>query len=232
MSSVIRCRDYELIRTQSLFGVRERRARSGSIAKARNEITKVFLAGRSEYLWFVDADMGFPKDALQKMLAVADPIERPIIGGLCFAHRTEGYDDETYAEYFGHIPTLSMWNKNENGEVETFSTVSEYPKDTLVRVDSTGAAMILIHRNVLERVLAEFGEHWFTQLPHPTRPEPFGEDTSFFIRCDKLGIPLHVHTGVRTSHDKGGIMLTEATFEQQQILREALISQGAEVTPQ
>jgi hypothetical protein len=49
--------------------------------------------------------------------------------------------------------------------------------------------------------------------PHPIRNEPFGEDTSFFIRASELQIPLHVHTGVRTSHDKGGIFLTEQTYE-------------------
>jgi hypothetical protein len=34
MLSVVQCRDYELMRTNNLFAVRERRARSGSIAKA------------------------------------------------------------------------------------------------------------------------------------------------------------------------------------------------------
>jgi hypothetical protein len=222
MSSVLRCRDYEMVRTQRLLGVRERRSRSGSIAKARNEMTAVFLQGESDYLWMVDADMGFPRTALQQMLTVIDPIERPIIGGLCFAHRTDGYDEETMAEFFGHIPTVSVWKKNDDGEVVAFHTVDDYPRDALCKVDTTGAAFLLIHRSVLERMQAEYGNRWWTQIQHPERDDVFGEDTSFFVRCDELGIPLHVDTRVKTSHDKGGIFLTEQTYERQQLLAATL----------
>lgn len=226
MLSLIRCRDYELLRTQNLFGVRERRARSGSIAKARNELVKMFMRSTTEWLWFGDADMGFSRDALQKMLASAHAIDRPIIGGLCFAQRTEGFDEETNAEFFGHIPTISIWEKDDAGEVIAFRTVLDYPRNAVIQVDSTGGAFLLIHRSALKRVQDEFGDNWFTQIQHPTKDEPFGEDTSFFIRCDQLGIPLHINTGVRTSHDKGGIFLTEQTFDLQQRTREMLADEG------
>lgn len=221
MSSVIRLRDYELIRTQSLIGVRERRARSGSIDKARNEITAVFLQGPAEYMFMVDSDMGFPRDALQKMLAVVHRSpEAPIVGGLCFAMRTEGFDEETNAEFFGHIPTISVWKRREeDNRVIAFNTVVDYDRDSLVRCDSTGAAFLLIHRSILERMQSEHGNNWWTKIPHPERADTFGEDTSFFIRASGMDIPLHIHTGIKTSHDKGGIFLTEQTYDQQQELR-------------
>jgi hypothetical protein len=219
MSSVIRCRDYELMRTQALFGVRSRRARSGSIAKARNEITTMFVRGTTEWLWFVDADMGFPRDALQKLLRSADKDERPLMGGLCFAHRTEGFEEETNAELFGMIPTISVWDEQEDGTVVGWKAVVDYPRDAVCQLGSTGAACVLIHRSVLEQMQAKYGDHWWTQIPHPTRNEPFGEDTSFFLRAYEMKIPVHVHTGVRTSHDKGGIFLTEQTWDDQQRLR-------------
>lgn len=230
MSSVLRLRDYELIRTQQLIGVRERRARSGSIDKARNEITTVSLAGTAEWILMVDADMGFSRDAVHKALAAAHPVERPIIGGLCFAMRTEGFDDETNAEFFGHIPTVSVWKRRESDDaVIAFNTVAEYPRDTLVKVDTTGAAFLLIHRSVFERMRAAYGDNWWTRMPHPEREnERFGEDTSFFIRADELGIPLHIHTGIRTSHDKGGIFLTEQTYDQQEMLRAHLTELAAQ----
>lgn len=218
MSSVVRCRDYELMRTQNLFGLRERRARSGSIAKARNEITTMFVRGETEWLWFVDADMGFARDALQKLLANADPVERPLMGGLCFAHRTEGFIEETNAEVFGHIPTMYFWDRDENDQILGFKNASEYPRDTVCEVDTTGAACILIHRSVLEAMQSEYGNNWWTLLPHPVFGT-FGEDTSFFIRAHDLGYQLHINTGVRTSHDKGGIFLTEESYTEQQLLR-------------
>ena len=225
MSSVIRARDYELVRTGQLLGIRERRARSGSIAKARNELTTVFLQGSAEYLWMVDADMGFSRTALQQMLAIADPIERPIIGGLCFAQEARGFDDETNAEVFGQIPTISVWRRDDEDRIIAFATVGDYPRNAISRVDTTGAAFLLIHRGVLERMKETYGRQWWTQLPHPERPDPFGEDTSFFIRCSELGIPLHIDSRVKTSHDKSGVFLTEQTYDLQQLAANATEAQ-------
>lgn len=221
MSSVMRCRDYELMRTQQLFAVRERRARSGSIAKARNEVTTMFLRSQTEYLWFVDADMGFSRDALQQLLAVADPTERPIVSALCFGHRTGGFDEETNSELFETFPTLALWERNDEDEIIGFNTAVDYPRGKVCEVDTSGAACVLIHRSVLERIQAAEGDNWWSQLPHPLRSEPFGEDTSFFLRVADLGVRVFAHAGVRTSHDKGGVFLTERVWdEQEQRLRD------------
>jgi hypothetical protein len=66
----------------------------------------------------------------------------------------------------------------------------------------------------------EFGDHWWTQIQHPVKNEPFGEDTSFYLRAAKVGYPLIVHTGVRTSHDKGGVFLTERLYDEQRVIRD------------
>lgn len=226
MQSVIRMRDYEMVRTQQLVGVRSRRARSGSIARARNQITTMYARGIADYLWFVDDDMGFPKHALQNLLAVAHVTDRPIVGALCFAHRTEGYDEETNAEFFGMIPTLSAWERDDEGVIQAFNTWADYPRNQLVRIDSTGAACVLIHRSVILAMQEKYGDNWFTQIPHPTRDETFGEDTSFFIRCAEMGYPLHVHTGIKTSHDKGGVFLTEQTYDLQERMRAVLAAEA------
>lgn len=226
MASVFRARDYEVMRTQNLFALRERRSRSGSIAKARNEITTMFVRSTTEYLWFVDADMGFPRTAAHQLLESADPVERPVVGGLCFAHRTEGFDEETNAELFGMLPTVSIWDRNDDDQIIGWKAIADYPRNAVCRVGSTGAACVLIHRSALEKVQAEYGDNWWTPIPHPTRNESFGEDISFFIRLDALGIPAFVNTGVRTSHDKGGIFLTESAWDAQQRQR-AEVAQAA-----
>lgn len=217
MASVIRCRDYEAIRTQQLIGVRSRKARSGAIASGRNDLTAAFVDGTSDYLWMLDDDMGFARTALQLLLLGADPTERPIMAGLCFAHRVEGYDDETNAEIFGIIPTLSLWEQHD-GQVVRFITVTDYPRDAVVKIDTTGAACVLIHRTVLEKMRGEFGPNWWTQTAQPGGGT-FSEDTSFYLRAHQLDIPVYANTGVRTSHDKGGIYLTEQAWDAQQAAR-------------
>lgn len=226
MQSVIRLRDYEMIRTQQLVAVRGRRARSGAIAKARNEITTMYQRGKADYLLFIDDDMGFPVTLIQHMLNIASP-DRPIVGALCFAQRTEGFEEETNAEFFGHIPTLSVWDKTDTGDIVGFKTWADYPRNALIEVDSTGAACVMIHRSVIESMQERFGNNWWTQITHPTRPgDVFGEDTSFFLRAHDLGFPLHVHTGIRTSHDKGGIFLTEQTYDLQERMKAVLAAEA------
>jgi hypothetical protein len=70
-----------------------------------------------------------------------------------------------------------------------------------VRCGATGAAILLVHRTVLERVRDRFGESWFDQLQDPNG-STMGEDVSFFDRTRQLDIPLWVHTGIRTTHFK------------------------------
>lgn len=217
MSSVVRLRDYELLRTHALIGLRSRRARSGGIAKARNQVTTMFLRSDTDMILMSDSDMGFPPNAYQQLADVIDPVERPVIGGLCFGHRTDGFDVETNAEVFSMMPTLYVWDQNEDEEIVGFRTVIDYQRDALCQVNATGGAFLLIHRSVLERMAEIYGANWFTQIPHPKLVgECFGEDTSFMLRLDAMGVPVFVHTGVRTSHDKGGLFLTEKSYDLQQ----------------
>lgn len=216
MSSVMRARDH-MLQFGILPGFLERRARSQHVYRARNEIVYGFLDTDCDYLFFVDADMGIPKDAIERLLSVAHVDERPIIGGLCFGQREIAFDESDYSSRFDMVPTLNLWNI-EDDEIVSFSIVMDYPRDTVCQVDSTGGACVIIHRNVLEKMRAEYGDHWFTPLPNKPTGSLFGEDTSFFIRCHEMGIPVHIDTSVKTSHYKGGVYLTEEVWDLHQSL--------------
>lgn len=209
MASTVRCLMYEAARTGQVPGTIERRARSGRIANARNELTAAFLASNGDWLWFVDADMGFPANALEHLLASADRQERPVVGALCFGSRVEGFDDHTNAEQFGCFPTLYVWA--ETG----FRNVENYPRDSLFKVSATGAACILIHRSALETMRTTFGENWWSLMDHPITGDGLSEDTAFCVRAIAAGLPIYANTAVKTSHDKGGVFLTEQAWDAQ-----------------
>ena len=76
---------------------------------------------------------------------------------------------------------------------------------------TTGAAMLLIHRSVFERMAAESTGAWFDRIRHPKAKKLWGEDTSFCARARMLDIPVYVHAGVRTSHSKV-VFVTETQF--------------------
>jgi GT2 family glycosyltransferase len=170
-----------------------------SLSERRNEAVKALLDSAAEWLLFVDSDMGFSTDALDRLLAAADPAERPIMGGLCFGLQQRdpdgmgGYDMKPF-------PTLFDFVKG------SFEIRWDYQRDMVVRVDATGCAFLLIHRDVL----AKFDDGtWFDRAK--LGDELLGEDLSFCARAGELGIPIHVHTGVRTSHHKA-LWLTEAHY--------------------
>lgn len=172
---------------------------SGGIADGRNDLAKKFLEGPSDWLFMVDADMGFAPNTLDSLLNFADATERPIVGGLAFAQRESRPDGMNGFRCFPQ-PTLLDWVTNDAG-VARFTGRSHYPVNSLCKTGATGGACILIHRSVFERVADRFGPEWFTQ-GFDAAGEKMGEDISFFDRTRQLEIPLFVHTGIRTTHFK------------------------------
>lgn len=191
---------------------------TGGIVAGRNRVAADFLDNTDgEWLWFVDTDMGFAQDTVDRLISYADRNTSPVVGALCFKQTRQAKGDH-FAERYLIQPTLY-----EYVELETevgFRPMMSYPRDQLVRVAATGAACILIHRRVLEKVRAANGDTWFTEIVHPTglhgKPRTFGEDMSFCVRCQALDIPVKVATQVKTTHDKGGVFLDEDTFDRQQ----------------
>lgn len=184
----------QLLRTKSAL-----RTSSGGIPQGRNTLAARTLEETDEWLFMVDSDMGFHPDALHRLMEVADPAERPIVGGLCFAYREFGMDGK--GGYRAQPkPTIFDWVQHEDGHTR-FTGLNHFPVNSVMRCAATGAALLLIHRSVLQRVADEYGPVWFDRV-RGTDGQWLGEDVSFFVRTAALEIPCHVHTGVKTSHKK------------------------------
>lgn len=187
------------------------------LVAARNDSVRSFLADYPASPWalFVDADMGFPETTVAHLLDAADATERPVVGGLCFALKRDGAEDyATQSVPLRSCPTVYTWAETDTES--GFVAMADYPRDALVPVAATGMALVLVHRTVLEAVRDRYGECWFDRVPRPKGGGNFGEDLSFFVRVAGCGYPVHVDTGLRTSHDKGGVFLTEAHYDREQ----------------
>ncbi len=190
-------------------------ASSAGIVSGRNSLAKATLDSDAEWLFMVDSDMGFAHDAVERLIEAADPVERPVVGGLAFAHKGDGRKEYNGVRYKAQ-PTL--YDFVDMDDKVGFAPRFEYPKNELVPVSGTGGAIILIHRSVLERIRDKYGEVWFEPITHPKGPTTFSEDLSFCVRVAGCDFPIFVHTGVTTTHDKGGVFLDEEFFEAQQRL--------------
>lgn len=165
------------------------------IANARNDVVSMFLGERkSPWLWMVDTDMVFNPDTLDRLIESADPTERPIVGGLCYAESDDG-------------PVPTMYELVERDGGAEFARYQIWPEDQVFPVGGTGAACLLMHRDALKRIASGWGDKvdrvfpWFRESSIAGR-RALGEDLTFCLRAQSAGIPIHVHTGVQVGHMK------------------------------
>jgi len=188
------------------------------VAEGRSQIIDTFLTDPTyknvDWLFMIDSDMTFERNALCQLLGHAYGGNRKaksrkpecyIIGGLCFAGgRTKMY------------PTLyaGITRKAYDGLDQVVpEPVTDYPRNALVKVLATGAAFMLVHRQVLQHMAKPHPDGFSTDAfgqpnPHPwfveglSKGVQFGEDIAFCMRANSLGYATYVHTGVRTGHIK------------------------------
>lgn len=193
---------YDLAHHQRVIrgGWMSMKAATGGIVEGRNDAVAGFLAEKdADWLWWVDSDMGFHPDIVDRLIAAADPVERPVVGGLCFAYKEAGPDGMGGARCAPR-PTIFDWVTD--GDEAGFQGRMTYPVNELVRCAGTGSACLLVHRSVFEQVADRFGPAWYDRLPNPSGKGWVSEDLSFCMRVAAVGLPVWVHTGVRTSHAK------------------------------
>jgi GT2 family glycosyltransferase len=190
---------------------------SGRLAEGRNQLTGTFLdQTKADWLWMVDADMGFAPDTVSRLVAAADKYARPVVGGLCFGQKRVTVD-QFGIERFMPFPTIYQFV--ERDDRAGWQIVMDYPRDQLVKVAGTGAACLLIHRRVLEQIRTKVGDHWWSPITHP-KGTTFSEDLSFCVRLAAVDQPLYVDTRVKTSHHKN-IYLDEVWFDTAHGIKEA-----------
>ncbi len=161
------------------------------IGLARNQLASRFLESSMEWLWMVDTDMVISTRTLPALLECADPDERPVVGALCCIYHENQVKATIYSAARADDGTFG------------FKHVKEWPHDTLLRVDATGCACILMHRSMFARLSDAKPEEeglWFTEMV--IDKHQLGEDLSFCMRCAMAEIPLYVHTGIEVGHMK------------------------------
>jgi hypothetical protein len=174
---------------------------TGGIVQARNDTTRQFVHGtpQCDWLMWLDTDMGFEANAIDRLIEAADPETAPIVGGLCFMQREVGVDG-VGGYLVEPAPTLFDWY--DNGQQQGFTVRRDYERDTMVQVAGTGSAFVLIHKSVFQKIEAEYGPTWYSPIYNHSTGTWISEDLSLCTRATALEIPVHVHTGVRTTHLK------------------------------
>jgi GT2 family glycosyltransferase len=170
-----------------------------NISTGRNLVVREFLdGGLAPWLFMCDTDMSFGADTVDRLIAAAHPVERPVVGALCFS-LSQGRK----------YPTMYELVEGAQGGL-AFRRHREWPEDAVVRVSATGAACLLMHRDALlavEKRADDACAPWFRESAIGAPLSLMGEDLTFCLRAGAAGVPIHVATGVKVGHMKTTMLI-------------------------
>ena len=199
--------------------------RSGvNVARTRNSVVRKFLALRDpapEWMLMVDADMTFDAGALETLLRTCEDPNTPdvkVIGGLCVAFGNKG-DGSNEIQLISTIFDAGEPSPGIPIPAFKMAAAKDVKFKSVRQVYGTGAAFLLVHRQVLIDIAAGYGTlfPWFREeIIEDDRDVPIhdrndlwiSEDLFFSLQCQRAGYPVFVHTGVQIGHVKN-VKLTE-----------------------
>ena len=151
---------------------------------------------RGDWLLFIDDDMVWEPDAVQRMIDGWHELEEQgihadVYGGLCFRRGAP------------FQPTLYMRQDNGKGPYNFLET---WEPDSVVEVDATGMAFCLISVTAFEKIMGESFPPFDVRIADQRHPDFFrwfeavGEDLRFCMDLKAAGGRIFVDTRVQTLH--------------------------------
>ena len=162
----------------------------------RNMAVEDMLQTDSQWLFFLDSDVTFPADTLDRLLEIADPEERPIVTGVYIR-----------VDQSGRLVPCVFRTALAEGGVQMLP-YEGLPKDDVVEVDGCGAGHCSF------TVLCSSGCSSTTACPAPWFAEDtydsktYSEDLTFCMRARNLGHRIYADTGINLGHVKHTILWT------------------------
>ena len=165
---------------------------------ARNLITKEFMKGDWDYLFFLDDDNPVPKDTLIKLLED----DKDIVGVPILTRRKDKEKGHWLCAFYGQ-----SFN-----ELRFYFPIEEFRDEGyLHRVDAVGMGCTLIKRKVLEKLHAKYRDYIFeftaVNLKKPIELDDrvigarrMSEDLEFSERASDMGFEIWIDTRIRPIH--------------------------------
>lgn len=142
---------------------------------ARNQCVRAFLADPYwKKLWFVDADMNPPFNALDLL-----DFDAPLVSGMTYIWSGEKFSDDGF-----YVPPFMKINAFDyRPDHDDFRSRLPSADGKTFECDASGAACLVIRRDVLETM----PEPWFRSPRDPYGATLRGEDLDFGLRAMKHG---------------------------------------------
>lgn len=165
------------------------------VHNARNILAKQAVDEGFDRILWLDSDMVFEPDLMERLSADLD----------------EGRDFVTAVYYKRKAPFTPVIYKDvgfylENGLMSPKAEcIRDFPKDEIFEVNACGFGAVMHTVDILNQVGGRFGPP-FAMLPS------FGEDISFCMRLEELGIKMYADPRIKLGHI--GCFTVDADFAQ------------------
>lgn len=168
---------------------------SSLIYDARNSMAKRAVANGFDRILWLDSDMVFEPDLMERLSARLDE-GKEFVSGIYFTRKAPvrpvlykqcGY----YEMEDGGVSPRAVW-------------YDDYPQDSLFKVEAVGFGCVMMTVDLVKRIGERFGLPFAPMLG-------FGEDLSFCARATELGADLWVDSTIKCGHVGLGT-ITESVY--------------------
>lgn len=166
--------------------------RGALVYNARNELARQAIKAEADWVLWIDSDMAFAPDLLQRMLKVCTENDIDFLTALCFRRKPP------------YTPCLfDRLEKVDKGA--SYTTLMSVPEGRF-QVGGCGFAGVLLSMDVLLSVAARFNGRMFDPI------DGFGEDVAFCWRARQCGYDIWCDSEIEMGH-VGQFVVTRSVFE-------------------
>ena len=159
------------------------------VHEARNQLAKQAVDNGFDRVLWLDSDMVFNGDLMERLSADMDE-GREFVTGLYFK-RKPPFTPTIYSDCGMYM---------ENGQMIPKATkIVDYPKEQIFPIKACGFGGCMMTVDLIERVGAKYGAP-FNLVPG------FGEDLSFCMRVEDLGVEMFCDSRVKLGHIGNGVI--------------------------
>jgi GT2 family glycosyltransferase len=171
---------------------------SSLIYDARNDIAlRAVNEGYDRILW-LDSDVTFPADLLERMSARMDE-GYEFVSGLYFTRK-----EPIKPVIFRRVELTEKDGK----KVPVTDNFTDYPRNDIFRIAACGFGCVMMTTDVVKRIIEKHGA--------PFSPMAgFGEDLSFCIRANAVDTEMYCDSSIKLGHI-GQSIITESVYEKTQ----------------
>lgn len=158
------------------------------IYESRNNLAKQAIKVGADYVLWLDSDMIFPTDTMEKMLKHMEE-GKDIVSGLYFRRRN---------------PFTPVLFKKLNAEDGSWEGYDDYPQNSTFEVEGVGFGCCMTRTSALQDLFLNY-QTCFNPIT------AFGEDLSFCTRAREMGYKVYADSSISCGHI-GQIIVNEMVY--------------------